>query len=108
MRTSGSSTLLPDVLLLGYRNGYFPMADPDLDKIMWHRPEQRGIIPLDRVRLSRSLRKEVQRGTFTITVNSGLVGLLEVDDNAVDCDASGCNYTFTGVTSDHSIKVTCL
>ncbi len=46
--------------------------------------------------------------TFTITVNSGLVGLLEVDDNAVDCDTSGCNYTFTGVTSDHSIKVTCL
>ena len=53
------------------------MADPDLDKIMWHRPEQRGIIPLDRVRLSRSLRKEVQRGTFTITVNTCFADVIE-------------------------------
>ena len=46
--------------------------------------------------------------TFSITVNSGLLALLEVDDNAVDCDAGGCDYSFTNVASDHSIKVTCL
>ena len=69
MLTPGSSTLLPDVLLLGYRNGFFPMADPDLGRILWHRPEQRGVIPLDRVKISRSLRKEIERGTFTVTID---------------------------------------
>lgn len=66
----GSSTLLPEVVLLGYRNGYFPMAEPDLGKILWHRPEIRAIIPLDRVHVPRSLRKVIDRGTFTITVNT--------------------------------------
>lgn len=70
MLGSGSSTLLPEVVLLGYRNGFFPMADPDLGKILWHRPEIRAIIPLDRVHIPRSLRKEIDRGTFTITVNT--------------------------------------
>ena len=69
MLNPGSSTLLPDVLLLGYRNGFFPMADPDLGRILWHRPEQRGVIPLDRVKISRSLRKEIERNTFTITTD---------------------------------------
>ncbi len=70
MRTFGSPTLLPEVLLLAYRNGYFPMADPDLGRILWHRPDPRGIIPLDRVRISRSLRKEIASGRFTVTVNT--------------------------------------
>lgn len=70
MLGSGSSTLLPEVVLLGYRNGFFPMADPDLGKILWHRPEIRAIIPLDRVHIPRSLRKEIDRGTFTVTVNT--------------------------------------
>lgn len=70
MRSPGSSTLLPDVVLLGYRNGFFPMADPDSNRILWHRPEQRGIIPLDRVKISRSLRQVLKRGTFTVTFDS--------------------------------------
>ena len=77
MLNPGSSTLLPDVLLLGYRNGFFPMADPDLGRILWHRPEQRGVIPLDRVKISRSLRKEIERGTFTVTINEAFSNVIQ-------------------------------
>ncbi len=70
MRASESSTLLPDVLLLAYRNGFFPMSEPDTERIMWHRPEQRAIIPLDRVRVPRSLRREIKKETFRITVDT--------------------------------------
>jgi len=77
MLNPGSSTLLPDVLLLGYRNGFFPMADPDLGRILWHRPEQRGVIPLDRVKISRSLRKEIERGTFTITIDEAFSDVIQ-------------------------------
>lgn len=77
MLNPGSSTLLPDVLLLGYRNGFFPMADPDLGRILWHRPELRGVIPLDRVKISRSLRKEIERGTFTVTIDEAFGDVIQ-------------------------------
>lgn len=69
-RSRGTTTLLPEVLLLGYRNGFFPMAEPESGQIQWHRPDPRGIIPLDAVRISRSLRQCLRRGDFTVTFNT--------------------------------------
>lgn len=77
MLSPGSSTLLPEVVLLGYRNGYFPMADPDLGKVLWHRPEIRAIIPLDAVRIPRSLRQVLNRGTFTVTFNTAFDAVIQ-------------------------------
>jgi leucyl/phenylalanyl-tRNA--protein transferase len=77
MLSPGSSTLLPEVVLLGYRNGYFPMADPDLGKVLWHRPEIRAIIPLDTVRIPRSLRQVLNRGTFTVTFNTAFDAVIQ-------------------------------
>lgn len=65
----GSSALMPDVVLIGYRHGYFPMADPETSRIMWHRPDPRAVIPLDGVHLSRSLRQVLRRRPFTVTAN---------------------------------------
>lgn len=69
MRSVGSSMLLPEVLLVGYRNGFFPMADSATGRITWHRPDPRAIIPLDAVHISRSLRKIIERGTFRVTID---------------------------------------
>ena len=46
--------------------------------------------------------------TFTISVNSGTLSLLQVDGVAQQCAANGCNYTFTTVSSDHTMEVLCL
>ncbi len=45
--------------------------------------------------------------TFTITVNSGNVDLLTVDDIPVACDQAGCSYSFVSVSADHTIDVIC-
>ncbi len=58
-----------DVILMAYERGFFPMAEED-GEILWHRPDPRAIIPLDAVMISTSLRKVMQRNTFTITVNT--------------------------------------
>lgn len=58
-----------DILLMAYERGFFPMAEED-GQILWHRPDPRAVIPLNEVRLSKSLRKVVQRNTFRVTVNS--------------------------------------
>lgn len=62
--------LLPSVVLIGYENGYFPMAEPPTERIVWHRPDPRAIIPLDRVHIARSLRRLVQRRPFEITIDT--------------------------------------
>ena len=44
---------------------------------------------------------------FTITVNSGVVDLLDVDSTPAACDQAGCSYSFVGVAADHTIDVIC-
>ena len=56
--------LEPGTLLAAYRSGLFPMpVDPDRrrTKIAWYSPDPRGIIPLDGLHVSRSLRRSMRR-----------------------------------------------
>jgi leucyl/phenylalanyl-tRNA--protein transferase len=62
------AVLDPDLLLRAYSIGVFPMADSrDADEIFWVEPRKRAIIPLDGFRMSRSLRKTIRAGAFTVT-----------------------------------------
>lgn len=72
-RTSGSDDcvavggdLAPGTLLRAYRSGLFPMHLPE-GRLGWWAPERRGIIPLDGLRVSRSLRRSV--GRYEVTVD---------------------------------------
>jgi leucyl/phenylalanyl-tRNA--protein transferase len=51
--------LQPGTLLAGYRNGLFPMPF-DRRRIAWFSPDPRGVLPLDGLRISRSLRRSVR------------------------------------------------
>jgi leucyl/phenylalanyl-tRNA--protein transferase len=63
--------LSPELLLCAYASGVFPMANDRHDPtIHWIEPKHRGILPLDRVHVSRSLRKVIRRGRFEIRVDS--------------------------------------
>lgn len=58
----------PDLLLRGYSIGVFPMSDGrDAPGIYWVEPKRRAILPLDGFRMSRSLRKVLRSGRFTVT-----------------------------------------
>ncbi len=60
----------PELLLLAYRSGIFPMADARDDaEVFWVEPRRRAILPLDRFHLSRSLARALRRGRITITCN---------------------------------------
>lgn len=63
-----SSVLDPDLLLKAYTIGVFPMAESrDADDVFWIEPRRRAILPLNAFRLSRSLRKVLRSGRFTVT-----------------------------------------
>ena len=62
------SRLDPRLLLQGYATGIFPMADSrDAADLFWVEPRNRAIIRLDGFHLSRSLRRTLRSGRFTVT-----------------------------------------
>jgi leucyl/phenylalanyl-tRNA--protein transferase len=60
--------LEPGTLLAAYRNGMFPMPIPGRRRLAWWSPDPRGVLPLDRLVVSRSLRRSVRRYELTVDV----------------------------------------
>jgi len=58
--------LEPGTLLSAYRHGLFPM--PEEEDVLWFSPVRRGVLPLDGLRVSRSLRRSVR--DFEIRVDT--------------------------------------
>lgn len=52
--------LAPGTLLAAYRAGLFPMPG-DTEAMLWWSPVERGVLPLDGLRVSRSLRQSARR-----------------------------------------------
>jgi len=59
--------LEPGTLLAAYRQGLFPMRLGAQGPLAWWSPDPRGVIPLDGLTVSRSLRKACRR--FEIRIN---------------------------------------
>ena len=59
--------ITPQLLLKAYSCGLFPMAElADDPELFWVEPEMRGVIPLDRFHVPRSLAKVVRSGRFEL------------------------------------------
>jgi leucyl/phenylalanyl-tRNA---protein transferase len=58
--------LAPGTLLAAYRNGLFPMRLEAGGPLAWWSPDPRGVIPLDGLRVSRSLRRSCRRYRTTV------------------------------------------
>ena len=66
--------LEPGTLLSAYRQGLFPMpaGEPDVP-LLWWSPRRRGVLPLDGLRVSRSLRQSVRRMEIRVDTAFGEV-----------------------------------
>ena len=68
----------PELLMLAYRSGIFPMADHRYDpEIFWVEPRKRAILPLDGFHLSRSLARTLRRGRFAVTCNAVFADVMD-------------------------------
>lgn len=68
----------PELLLLAYRSGVFPMSDArDDEEVFWVEPRFRAIIPLDGFRCSRSLAKVLRSDRFTVTMDRDFAAVIE-------------------------------
>lgn len=67
----GNQQISWEFLLAAYSNGYFPMADSkDSQSLHWLRPEMRGVIPLDKFHIPRSLARFIKKSPFVVTVDT--------------------------------------
>jgi leucyl/phenylalanyl-tRNA--protein transferase len=70
--------ITPQILLKAYCCGIFPMADSaDDPTIFWVEPDIRGILPLDKFHVPRSLRKAIRRNKFHIRINKAFDQVVE-------------------------------
>lgn len=60
--------LEPSTILHAYSRGLFPMyIEPENERgLGWWSPRRRGVIPLDGLRVTRSLRQSMRRFTYTV------------------------------------------
>lgn len=75
--------LEPGTLLAAYRTGLFPMPF-DRRRIAWFSPDPRGVLPLDGLRVSRSLRRSLQR--YEVRMNTRFRRVME---ECADPDRAG-------------------
>lgn len=72
----------PELVAAGYRSGAFPMPHDDLDSVVgpdcrlmgWFSPVERAILPLDELRVSRSLKKMTKQ--YRLTVDAAFADVL--------------------------------
>lgn len=76
--------LEPGTLLEAYRSGIFPMPVDDGRLLAWWSPDPRGVLPLDALRVSRSLRRSVER--YDVTFDTAFT---EVVDACAEPDRDG-------------------
>jgi leucyl/phenylalanyl-tRNA--protein transferase len=67
--------LRPARLLQAYRHGIFPWYGED-DPVCWWSPDPRAIVPLDGFHVPRRLRRTIDSGRFTLTINRDFAGVI--------------------------------
>ena len=73
------SPITPSVLLKAYAAGVFPMAESaDDPALYWVEPEERGIIPLNGLVISRSLAKAVRQRRFDIRIDTAFEDVMRM------------------------------
>jgi leucyl/phenylalanyl-tRNA--protein transferase len=74
----GSTRLTPEILLGAYAEGIFPMAERrDDPSLFWVSPEQRGVIPLNGLHVSRRLARTVRSDRFTVTTDLAFAEVMQ-------------------------------
>ncbi|MEM9012209.1 MAG: leucyl/phenylalanyl-tRNA--protein transferase [Pseudomonadota bacterium] len=69
--------ITPLIVLQAYAAGIFPMAESrDATTMHWVDPRTRGVLPLDGLHVSRSLRKRIRRAELQIQVDRDFRGVI--------------------------------
>jgi leucyl/phenylalanyl-tRNA--protein transferase len=69
--------LTPELFILGYHQGMFPLTIHSTGAVRWHDPDLRGILPFDQLHVTRRLQRMIRQGRFEIRFNTDFRGVIE-------------------------------
>src|SRR4029079_14606290 len=104
------SRLDPRLLLQGYAAGIFPMADSrEASELFWVEPRSRAIIPLEKFHLSKSLRRPVRSGNFSVTMDRDFPAVIAAcadrEETWINGDIERAMLALHGTGHAHSVEV---
>jgi len=108
------SSFGPQELLNCYRDGIFPMSDDrDDEGLFLVEPEARGIVPLDGLHISRTMRKIMKREDFSVTYDQDFAQVIALcaeaaPDRKTTWINHGIEYLYTRLHAmghAHSVEV---
>jgi leucyl/phenylalanyl-tRNA--protein transferase len=67
-----STFLTPEIVILAYKRGFFPMAESVDGEIYWHSPERRAIFPIYNIKIPRSIRKIQNQNIYNYKIDTNL------------------------------------
>ncbi|MCU4674677.1 leucyl/phenylalanyl-tRNA--protein transferase [Catenovulum sp. 2E275] len=68
--------LSPERLLSAYHNGIFPWFSPG-EPILWWSPDPRGVLFLNDLHISKSLKKSIRKSDFRFTINQAFSQVIQ-------------------------------
>lgn len=75
----------PDQLIACYRNGIFPMSDDRTDETLFLvEPDMRGILPLEALHISKSMKKFQRKTNLRVTYNEDFPAVIKACAEARD------------------------
>ncbi len=94
--------LTADLVVRAYQAGIFPMSESEDDtEVFWVCPEQRGTIPLDGFKISKSLRKTLNNHTYSIKTDTDFAGVIQGCAHAgTDRDSTWISPTIVSVYAE--------
>lgn len=76
--TDAGAALDPDLVLRAYSSGLFPMAEHrDDPEVFWVDPRRRGVFPLERFHISRSLARSMRRLPHDMRINTAFPEVMQ-------------------------------
>jgi leucyl/phenylalanyl-tRNA--protein transferase len=76
-RRDANPEITPELMLRAYAAGIFPMAESKTaTKVYWVDPRERGILPLDKFHVPKSLKKTVRKDVFEVRCNTAFAETL--------------------------------
>ncbi|MDR0554483.1 MAG: leucyl/phenylalanyl-tRNA--protein transferase [Treponema sp.] len=73
---AAGGNLSPGMLLSAYEQGLFPWYNPD-DPVLWQSPETRFIIFPEKLHVSASMKKILNKGVFSISLDRDFQGVIQ-------------------------------
>ncbi|MFO0784336.1 MAG: leucyl/phenylalanyl-tRNA--protein transferase [Phycisphaerales bacterium] len=87
--------ITPEIVLLAYTRGAFPMAPPQKDQVEWFTCDPRAVVPLDaRFHVPGSLRRTIRKGLFELRTDTAFGEVIR----ACAHDRAGSNRSWISPT----------